>query len=428
MILKISLRPLNNFFFGGESSFNEPGVDKSRRTSYVLHSRRFPQQTGALGLIRNQLLLQSGLLSDNTAKIRDKEQAKILIGPHGFRLGAKEENYGVIRKLSPVFLEAIDGKLCVPAPLDDVQIPGEENDKPPRNMVFEMKDIGENETKALLRHYREKAGVYTQFQHPDKGNALLGQLYSSHKQVGITKAARPWGNSVEKKGDESGYYYQTFLRFTPEPKPFKNEHSEGEPPFYIAGFCFYVELSKEATGKEIRYEWSEEPARNAKDNRFSLQDALVEFGGERSTFHMRVNKIDDADWPIFKTAYQNTYIAEELKNKVLRLVCLSPCYVQGLDELRLLTHLRVSETVPFRFLRSSVESTENYQEVKRKEGAQPDQAIRNQVPLGLLESKLFQLFDRGSVFYFDAEKKGQIEQLFKHKDFQTIGYNQYHIL
>jgi len=427
MILKISLHPLNNFFFGGESSFIEAGVDKSRRTSYVLHSKRFPQQTGALGLIRNQLLLQSGLLSDNTARIRDKERAKILIGPHGFRLGAKEENYGVIRKLSPVFLEAIDGKLCVPSPLDDVQIPGEEKGQPLRNMVFEMKDIGENATRALLRHYREKAGAYPQFQHPDKGNARLDQLFSSHKQVGITKAARPWGNSVEKKDDESGYYYQTFLRFAPEPKTIKNEQPEEVPPFYIAGFCFYAELSEEVAGKGIRYEWSEEPMKG-EDSKFSLQNALVEFGGERSTFHMRVEKIDNAAWPVFETAYQNTSISEEMKNKVLRLVCLSPCYVQDLDKLRLLTHLRVTETVPFRFLKSSVESTEYYQEVKRREGGQSGQAAQKQVRSGLLESKLFHLYDRGSVFYFDAEKKGQIEQLLKHSDFQTIGYNQYHIL
>ncbi|MHC5879382.1 hypothetical protein ACYT69_10695, partial [Streptococcus pyogenes] len=88
------------------------------------------------------------------------------------------------------------------------------------------------------------------------------------------------------RDDDSGYYYQTFLGFTPEQPP-----SVGEHPFYIKGFCFYIELKEQIKNDDIHnddipYEWSDEPVQNFADNKFTLHNAVVEFGGERSTFNM----------------------------------------------------------------------------------------------------------------------------------------------
>lgn len=417
MILKISLQPLSNFFFGGESSFNE-GDERTRRSTYVLHSNKFPQQTGALGLIRNQLLIQSGLLTDNASRVKDKRRAKVLIGKTGFRLNA-QNNFGVIKRISPVFLESTDGEICVPAPLDDVLIPAEGNNKVP--MTFALKDAT-----GLLYNYREKEGVYAQFQHPQNGNAKLDDLFISNKRVGITKAARPWGNPVADRDDDSGYYYQTFLGFTPEQPP-----SAGEHPFYIKGFCFYIELKEQIKNDDIHnddipYEWSDEPVQNFVDNKFTLRNAVVEFGGERSTFNMLVEKLEDSNWEIPKVIYKNTSLSDQNQLKVARLVCLSPSYVQHIEKLRSLTYLRVTQTIPFRFLQSAVDTTNHYQKVQRIDGQ--TSATANAPMTDLLESKLFHLLDRGSVLYFDAVNQAQVEALFKHDDFQIIGYNQYHIL
>lgn len=423
MILKISLQPLDNFFFGGESSFNEAGMDEFRRATYVLRSRYFPQQTGALGLVRNQLLLQSGLLKDNTAKVKDRQRAEVLIGKKGFRIGSHKAGFGVIKKLSPVFLEATDGKVCVPAPLDDVLVPTGEEEGGPKQMVFELEKAGGAATKALLRNYREKAGVYKQFQHPEKGNAQLEQLFTPQQRVGITKAARSWGNTVKARDDESGYYFQTFLSFKTGQKLSK----EGLP-FYIQGFCFYVELAEQTEKGEIGYEWSGGPIKNLKENQYTLQHAIVEFGGERSTFNMLVEKLEGPNWSVPATSYKNTHISEKNKENISRLVCLSPSYIQDIEKLRSLTHLRVTETVPFRFLKSSVGSTSRYQEVHRRNGGNPGEKSPKSVMAGMVESKLFHLADRGSVYYFDSANRKQVEGLFQHIDFQTIGYNQYHIL
>ncbi len=412
MILKISLQPLNNFFFGGESSFNE-GDERTRRTTYVLHSNKFPQQTGALGLIRNQLLIQSGLLADNASRVKDKQRAKLLIGKTGFRLN-NPNNFGVIKRISPVFLEATDGQICMPAPLDDVLIPSQKEGEAPKIMTFELED-----TKGLLQNYKEKEGVYAQFQHPQNGNAKLDDLFIAKKRVGITKAARPWGET--EQDNDSGYYYQTFLGFA-----IKKEASEQEeaPSFYVNKFCFYVELNEQISKDDFDYEWSDEPVQNFTDDKFTLRNAVVEFGGERSTFNMLVERIDKPDWEIPAVSYKNTLISDKHKNNVSRLICLSPSFIQDIEKLRSLTHLRVTQTIPFRFLQSAVDTTDHYQKVHRVDG----QSKSNTTVTDLVESKLFHLLDRGSVLYFDSANQEQIVKLFKHDDFQIIGYNQYHIL
>lgn len=407
MILKISLQPLSNFFFGGESSFNE-GEERPRRSTYVLHSNKFPQQTGALGLIRNQLLIQSGLLTDNASRVKDKRRACILIGKTGFQLNTPN-NFGVIKRISPVFLEASDGAICVPAPLDDVLIPTGDNEKVP--MTFEIKDA-----KGILQNYKEKEGVYAQFQHPQNGNANLEDLFISNKRVGITKAARPWGNPV--LDNDSGYYYQTFLGFKTE-KAGTNDYKQ---IFYVEKFCFFLELDEQISIEDILYQWTDEPVKNFTDNKFTLRNAVVEFGGERSTFNMLVEKIPD--WKMPNVSYKNTLISDKHKDNVSRLICLSPAFIQDIEKLRSLTYLRVTQTIPFRFLQSAVGTTDHYQQVHRIE----DQQKGNATATALVESKLFHLLDRGSVLYFDSANKAQIEALFKHDDFQIIGYNQYHIL
>ncbi len=408
MILKISLQPLNDFFFGGESSFNE-GETRTRRSNYVLHSNKFPQQTGALGLIRNQLLIQSGLLTDNASRVKDKQRAKVLIGKTGFRLNA-QNNFGVIKRISPVFLEANDKEICVPAPLDDVLIPAQKKGEAPKKMTFELED-----TKGILQNYEEKEGVYAQFQHPQNGNAKLDDLFISNKRVGITKAARPWGEV--NPDNDSGYYYQTFLGFVSE-----KETSQEKLDFYVDKFCFYIELNEQISKDDVDYEWADQPVKNFTDNKFTLHDAVVEFGGERSTFNMFVEKIPD--WKMPTVSYKNTLISDKHKHNVSRLMCLSPAFIQDMKKLRSLTYLSVTQAIPFRFLQSAVGMTDHYQKVHRVD----DQPQGNTTATALVESKLFHLLDRGSVLYFDSANKAQIEALFQHGDFQIIGYNQYHIL
>lgn len=417
MILKISLRPQGKYFFGGESNFNQFGADKMRRSTYMLHSRLFPQQTGALGLLRNQLLLQSGLLSDNTAKVNDRKLAKLLIGDMGFRLDSPINGYGVIKRISPVFLQSADGALCPAAPLDDVEMKeGSEEEK--KAMVFAQENLSGNIPAGRLKHYREKEGISTQFQHPEHGNQEVEKLLMDEKRVGITKSTSPWDkydeNDAQEK-NESGYYYQTFRQF-------KTERAAPDQPFHVEGFCFYADIAPSIKDGDAELKWGDSALAPNQTSGYTLQSALVEFGGERSTFQMNIEVLDgQQDWILPTVKYQHTSIENAPSSSVKRLVLLSPAFVPALSALSQATLFKVTKALTFRFLQSTVSQTRAFQAVHRKGDVQPDTSA-------LVESKLFQLFDRGSVFYFDSNKQAAVESLFDQSSFKAIGYNQYQII
>lgn len=420
MILKITLRPLDKFFFGGEGSFKEnASSDDSRRSTYLLHSRYYPQQTGVLGLLRNQLLLQNGLLANNAARMdaSSRRQAKVLIGKQNF-VKEKVEDFGVIQRLSPLFLWGEDGAICPPAPLDDRLIPDPDNDAIAHPLEFVLDTFQEN-TWPLLKNYREKEGLFPQLQHPIQGNTALKDVFLPKERVGITKAARPWGDPVGKKDDEEGYYYQTYLQFLPKRKEVEHDPNKAIPAFLVKGYVFYVALNVEINDEEsgVSFTWTDGPAG---PGAFTLGPALVEFGGERSVFQMEVEKHADDAFPEFTTSYLHARVDSRLQGQVKRLICLSPAYVDDVSALRQDSYLIVSEMLSFRFLSTSIENTEHYQQINRYgPNANKDAPT---------ESNLYHLLDRGSVVYFDQKKEKSIRTLFDKPDFQKIGYNQYHIL
>lgn len=367
MIRKIWLQPLGKFFFGGESTFKE-GNEENRRSTYVLHSRYYPQQTSLLGLVRNQLLLQNGLLWDNSTHVTDRTKAKALIGGHSFK-PTHVGSYGVVQKVSTVYMADEKGIAIPPAPRDDVQTGN-------GSMRFEQ-HFG----RPLLLHYDPKQRLDDMLYIATGNNAPLKDTFTLSKQVGITKAARPDGRDVEDKDDEAGYYYQTFL----------SKRSDSS----VSGFVFYVQMEDREDAK--------------------LESAIVEFGGERGTFRMTVEDTNLSDFPVPTVAYKHTQVAQGLSVK--RLLCLSPAYVET-AALRRASLLIVSQSLSFRFFEAEVETTQHYQALSK------NKLLTN----GLGESNLHQLLDRGSVIYFDPAQEAHLTALFDNVPFQNIGYNKYAIL
>lgn len=419
MILKISLNPLDKFFFGGENGFQESGGDrKNRRTSYLLHSRNFPQQTGLLGLVRNQLLLQNGLLRDNSGKVNHRHAAAALIGRHGFRRNYSG-NYGVIKKISPVFLENKKGVSWTPGPRDDVMM--KQNDQ-----TWKM-NLEKKGKLAVFSNYAEKSGLHANFQTTDR---ILheSKIFKTIKRVGITKSARPSGKPVPKEEQERNYYYQGFKKFAVKPK------DDTIPD----RFYFYLDLA-DSTGPDTPCKWTWDDQTSGltdeENGSFHLKSGVAEAGGERSSFWMEVTKTDLTEFPESSSRYINTKRDSEIKT----LLCLSPALVDK-AAIRKLALLIVSNTLSFRFLKSSLvanasstvsngnnnsDYTAYHQSVYR--GTQSKNTERS-----VVESKLFQLLDRGSAIHFDGKQETKIvkelEKLFNQSDLQNIGYNKYIII
>ena len=110
---KVTLKPLEWFFFGGEQTF-----DNGETQSFIARSNRFPQQTTLLGMVRYQLLKQNHLLLNGEKKDESiLSEMATLIGKNSFDIEATEtQSFGKIKSISPVFIQMKEHQL-VPMPL-----------------------------------------------------------------------------------------------------------------------------------------------------------------------------------------------------------------------------------------------------------------------------------------------------------------------
>jgi len=108
----IKLTPLAPFLFGGDTTFGKLDYDKKAENpegTYLVKSRQFPQQSAILGMLRKEIMTQSGFL---TRKVRgewvdrhNKTQAINLVGSEKFDMSQKKsQNYGAIKAIEPLFL------------------------------------------------------------------------------------------------------------------------------------------------------------------------------------------------------------------------------------------------------------------------------------------------------------------------------------
>lgn len=236
---KVTLTPLDWFFFGGEQTF-----DNGETQSYIAHSNRFPQQTTLLGMVRYQLLKQNNLLLSGNDKVDQSiaSQMEEWIGKESFNIEADGiQSFGKIKKLSPAFIQMGSHQL-VPMPLTNgVDISFKEGTVwfcgTQKNMLIEAPAFKEKEYDNYTKLIDETGKAWN----------LEGEdgVFASSMQIGITKA---------EGGDENenGFYKQETIRF-------KSRETS---------FAFYIELED---GTE-------------------LKNDFVFIGAQRSCFKMEVHE------------------------------------------------------------------------------------------------------------------------------------------
>lgn len=103
----ITLTPLEPFLFGGDNTFGKLGSETDG--TYLVQSRTFPQQSAILGMLKKEIMTQSGTL---TRKVRGewvdaqkKREALSLVGSEKFDINSDiEQDFGSIKSLSNIFL------------------------------------------------------------------------------------------------------------------------------------------------------------------------------------------------------------------------------------------------------------------------------------------------------------------------------------
>lgn len=160
----LTFKPLKNFFFGNERTFKD---------DYLAKSEYFPQNTQLLGAIRLFIAEQNKLMHihKNGKYSNEPEKLKLLIGTASSKDFEKNDNLGMIRNLSQMFLVSQDlNDAYFPTPFD-IEI----NDKKVR--YYELANF---EDDYFLKDYDVKNSSSQKL-----GNNNFWQKYINHQKLSI---------------------------------------------------------------------------------------------------------------------------------------------------------------------------------------------------------------------------------------------------
>jgi len=389
-ILKITLSPLDKFFFGGEVVFGADGGQGERRRSYLVHSNVLPQQTTLLGMLREQLLRQNGLLLQRGDPQSKRDNAKNLVGKTGFQITidkecirnpAKEdlEPFGVVSEISSLFLEGSDGNLWQAAPLDDVW------GKDERTIEFAV----ESDNNPVLKNFNPKDYLKLHFSNSGQERKALEDFFNEETKVGVLVTnRRKWREGMED--DKEGFFRQTFKKNIQS--NFANALTVKKQRKNPVSFVFYAKMTSDFSN-------------------YKFGDALVTMGGERSCFQMKVEKVDLAN------DFENLFHDVEYQKAKMdalgyrRIVLMSDTYADP-AELKKYCALIVANPVSFRFFSTILDETEDFYDFKKENYK------------GRKQSNRYTLLRRGGVLYVHEDKLAGLQAYLKEQTtFRQIGYN-----
>jgi len=378
----ITLTPTGKFFFGGEMKFAVNG-EETQSTSYIIRSNKFPQQTSLLGMLRFLILRNTPEMFDakeqkilDIAKKRknDNEDSPVeeLIGKTSFYKG-KTDGYGRIKRIYPCFLQK-DGKPIRFLERDykyEVQF----NNQLGSNNKADAFDLPE------IKGYKAKDGIPSLY--------LIDDVEVPESDIFVEDVSNGINRDIKTgKVDENAYFKQVCYRFNDklfeyESPSYKknrkhkkdNDGNELSTPCKYT-FAFYAEM--ELTDDEVA----------------KYKNQLVSVGGDNSQFIINIEQQD----------------IEENDKTGTSVVLLSPAYLEKED----LKDVRfaITETIPFKCMKTKTETVKAYN-------------LSNHC-YDYIDA--LNLYDRGSVFYFETEEKakeftGILQDT--HADFYQIGYNHY---
>lgn len=192
----VTLTPLEPYFFGSERKLGD-GVSSSR-SSYFIRSEIMPSQTTLIGMIRFFLLKQSESVRNDYQIDTD------LIGKESFNMAkylsesAMEQDFGIIKKISPLFLSDQDERYYIATPKnhqisEDVYTPYE---------MFRLDADGRKDS-YLLKGYQGKKGTAQSYTRLSDGKILdKDDILGETANIGIYKRA-----------DNEGYFKKEYKYF-----------------------------------------------------------------------------------------------------------------------------------------------------------------------------------------------------------------------
>lgn len=298
----IRLTPVGLFFFGGEQTFGD-----GTNANYYARSNPFPQQTTLLGMLRKEVLIQCqcDLFKEKPGdyEASDKLKMSAKIGDESFNLTKTNQDFGVIKTLSPVFIlreAGTDDKgkthkkrtFFIPCPKDHGYTFDEDSVKG-SSFLDQKRDFI-----PYLKDYKAKDGLPNVLLPSDsrEENLPFDAVLKTQVKIGIDK---------ERKDDED------------DGKFFKHQFYFMEKGF---SFAFFADLAME------------------------LKDATVFMGADSSSFFMKVEKVNESK----ESSVENLFDRLKSPKKITLLsdACVCPSIYESCQ-------FAITETVDFQNIRTS---------------------------------------------------------------------------
>lgn len=306
---KITLTPVEGYFFGGETTFGE-----GQAKNYFAKSNLLPQETALLGMLRYQILKLKGLLS---ATADQKKAVESAVGEKSFNYCdyEKDFSFGAIKRISPVFIGQAGDLFCKIPFNKDLAVSFRSDCK-----VF----LGESGEGAELPSIK---GFVSKDYNSDRWYSLdtdQGKIYTDHDifffkdKIGITKYLPEYMNNNE----------ECF---------FKTRTCYLRDGFH---FVFYAELDEDMV-KLPDNDW-------------------VQLGAERSVFKMSVQKTASNGIACLTEKWQANWGKQlgEVESGIVQVFFISDAFIP--EEVLRLCKFAWIDTKPFRNLTRNWKSGKNY--------------------------------------------------------------------
>lgn len=365
----VKWKALEFYFLSGEKNFGYGENRNYNGNPYFIHSLMMPTQTTLLGTIRYEILRRLNCLTDYENKNTNSSHSTSsghsdLIGEKSFTISDKQWNFGLIKKMSPLFI-ANGNEYIIKAPYHKhYEIDKDKLEYKARNLglgEYELLD-GTNERKlALLTDIKlKKEDEHRSYFYSITNEKLVEKtdLFLTEVRVGI--------NTKEQK---DGFFKKEYCRLKPEYE-----------------FAVLLELD-EYDGLE----------KSIKENNRSI----VYMGMSKSAFSMTIEEVN-----LTANGFEDC-VKESLKmdniNNYSVYYALSDIYV---DYWKLSEHccLILGDSKEFRNLTTNTNSASNSDYYNRFKA-----------------SDLHYMMNKGSVFFVKNEV--EFNKLFENENLNNIGLN-----
>lgn len=338
----ITFKPINRFFFGSSYSLGE---------GFFAESLKFPQPTTVLGCIRNTILAQNKLMNITaipkedflrTDKVRKLTGTSLVKG-----LDDTDDNFGVIERISPVFLvKQSKGKI------EDALF------RVPNNIVL------------------DECSSLTCFEYEKKDNAKSS--YSGREiEYAVLSNKKPKSLNAIRYGDKS--FWDAYLN--KKLFPYDSTHREENIFNTYKNVGIERENRKAKPGAfylKIEYSLKENFSFGVivwLKNDFHLENCVVILGGEQSTFLMKIYD--------YKDLLPNPIIRKIIEGNCHLIYNLGSC--TGKEKLVALSPIILDEDSSSNFTKtmehSVIHGIQSTRTVRRIDGKNKSEAIR-MIPVG----------------------------------------------